>query len=132
MSTLTKRIISPDKLVWAGALLIAALGLIHLVEAPDELEEATYLGLLFLANFGGAVVAAIGIYRNYRWGWLFGVMLAGGSFVGYVVSRTMGLPGLPVEEWLQPLGVLALLVEALFVGLYLTIFFRLAKEARTD
>jgi hypothetical protein len=132
MSTLTKRIISPDKLVWAGALLIAALGLIHLVEAPDELEEATYLGLLFLANFGGAVVAAIGIYRNYRWGWLFGVMLAGGSFVGYVVSRTMGLPGLPVEEWLQPLGVLALLVEALFVGLYLTIFFRPAKEARTD
>jgi hypothetical protein len=26
---------------------------------PEELEEATYLGLLFLANFGGAVVAAI-------------------------------------------------------------------------
>src|SRR5215208_1463053 len=132
MSTLTKRIISPDKLVWAGALLVAALGLIHLVEAPDELQEATYLGLLFLANFGGAVVAAIGIYRNYRWGWLFGVMLAGGSFVGYVASCTVGLPSLDVEEWLQPLGVLALLVEALFVGLYLTIFVRPAKEARTD
>jgi len=66
MSTLTKRIISPDKLVWAGALLIAALVLIHLLEVPDELEETTYLGLLFLANFGGAVLAAIGIYRNYR------------------------------------------------------------------
>ena len=25
---------------------------------PEELEEATYLGLLILANFGGAVVAA--------------------------------------------------------------------------
>ena len=68
MSTLTKRIVSPDKLVWASILLIAALGLIHLLEAPEELEEATYLGLLFLANFGGAVVATIGIYRNYRWG----------------------------------------------------------------
>ena len=132
MSTLTKWIISPDKLVWAGALLIAALGLIHLVEAPDELEEATYLGLLFLANFGGAVVAAIGIYRNYRWGWLFGVMLAGGSFVGYVVSRTMGLPGLPVEEWLEPLGVISMLIEVLFVGLGLAIFAHPAKEARID
>jgi uncharacterized membrane protein YfcA len=132
MSTVTKRIISPDKLVWAGALLIAALGLIHLLKAPDELEEATYLGLLFLANFGGAVVAAIGIYRNYRWGWLLGVMLAGGSFVGYVVSCTVSLPKLDVEEWLQPLGVLALLVEDLYVGLYLTIFVRPAKEARTD
>ena len=38
-------------------MLIMALGLIHLLEAPEELEEATYLGLLFLANFGGAVVA---------------------------------------------------------------------------
>jgi hypothetical protein len=132
MSTLTKRIISPDMLVLAGALLIAALGLIHLLEAPDELEEATYVGLLFLANFGGAVVAAIGIYRNYRWGWLFGVTLAGGSFVGYVVSRTVGLPGLDIEEWLEPLGMLSLLVEALFVGLYLTSLIRPAKEARTD
>jgi hypothetical protein len=42
-----------------------------------------------------------------------------------VVSRTVGLPGLPVEEeWLEPLGVLSLLVEALFVGLYLTVFVR--------
>jgi uncharacterized membrane protein YfcA len=132
MSTLTKRIISPDKLVWAGVLLIAALGLIHLLEAPEELEEATYLGVLFLANFGGAIVAAIGIYRNYGWGWILGVMLAGGSFVGYVVSSTVGLPGLEVEEWLQPVGVLALLVESLFVGLCLTIFIRPTKEASID
>jgi uncharacterized membrane protein YfcA len=132
MSTVTKRIISPDKLVWAGALLIAALGLIHLLKARDELEEATYLGLLFLANFGGAVVAAIGLTRNDRWAWLPGVILAGGSFVGNGVSCTVRQPKLDVEEWLQPLGVHALLVEALYVGLYLTIFVRPAKEARTD
>src|SRR5829696_5507403 len=132
MSTLTKWIISPDKLVWAGALLIAALGLIHLVEAPDELEEATYLGLLFLANFGGAVVAAIGIFRGHKWGWGLGALLAGGAFVGYVISRTLGLPGMPVEEWLVPLGVISLLVEGLFMGLGLAIFARPAKEARID
>ena len=133
MSTSTKRIISPGKLAWVGTSLIAVVGLIHLLEVPEELEEVTYLGLLFLANFGGAVVAAIGIYRNYRWGWSLGALVAGGAFVGYVVSRTIGLPGLPVEEeWLEPLGVLALLVEALFVGLCLTIFVRSAKEARMD
>ncbi len=132
MGTWTKHIISPDKRVWAGIFLITALGLIHLLEAPEELEEVTYLGLLFLANFGGAVVAAIGIYRNYRWGWLLGVLVAGGAFVGYVVSCTVGLPGLEVEEWLQPLGLLSLLVEGLFIGLYLTILVRPAKEARID
>jgi hypothetical protein len=28
------------------------------------------------------------------------------------------------EEWLEPLGVLSLIVEALFVGLFLTVFVR--------
>jgi hypothetical protein len=55
-------------------------------------------------------------------GWFLGLLVAGGAFAGYVISRTVGLPGLPVEtEWLEPLGVLSLLVEALFVGVYLAI-----------
>ena len=119
MSTSAKQIVSPDKLVLAGILSIAAIGLIHLLEVPDELEEATYLGLLFLANCGAAVVAAIGIYRNDRWGWILGAVLAAGSFAGYVVSRTVGLPGMEVEDWLQPSGVLAMLAEGLFIGLWL-------------
>jgi uncharacterized membrane protein YfcA len=89
------------------------------------LEEGSYTGLLYLANFVGALAAATGIYREKRWGWALGLLVAAGAFVGYVVSRTVGLPGLPVEtEWLEPLGVLSLIVEALFVGLYLTVFIR--------
>ena len=114
----------------AGTALISAVGLIHLLEAPEELEEVTYLGLLFLANFGGAVVAAIGIYGGHRWGWGLGTLIAAGAFVGYVISRMIGLPGMPVEEWLEPMGVLSLLVEILFVGLGLSIFVRPTKEAR--
>ena len=39
----------------------------------------------------------------------------------YVVSRLFGLPGLPESEreWLNPQGVLSLIVEGLFVALYL-------------
>src|SRR5215204_1068119 len=93
-STPINRTIIPGKLAWAGVSLTAAVGLIHLLEVPEELEEATYLGLLFLANFGGAVVAAIGIYRGHKWGWGLGALLAGGAFVGYVISRTLGVPGM--------------------------------------
>ena len=107
------------KLMWAGVSLIAVVGLIHLIEAPEYFEEATYVGALFLANFVGAAVAAIGIYRGHGWGWGLGAIVASGAFVGYVLSRTIGLPGLPVDEWLEPLGVLSLLVEGLFVGLCL-------------
>ena len=115
----------PDGLVGAGISLIVIVGLIHLIDAPEDLEEGSYLGLLFLANFFGALTAAIGIYRGNKWGWVLGLLVAGGAFAGYVISRTVGLPWLAVEtEWLEPLGVLSLLVEGLYVGLCLAILVR--------
>jgi hypothetical protein len=122
MSTLSIRDTTiSEKLVGAGISLIIIVGLIHLINSPGDLEEGSYTGLLYLANFLGALTAAIGIYRGRSWGWSLGVLVAGGAFVAYVISRTVGLPGLPVEEeWLEPLGLLSMLVEALFVGLYLT------------
>ena len=112
-------------LVGAGISLIVVVGLIHLINSPGDLEEGAYKGVLYLANFFGALAAAVGIYRGERWGWALGLLVAVGAFAGYVVSRTVGLPGLPVEtEWLEPLGVLSLIVEALFVGLCLAIFAR--------
>jgi hypothetical protein len=124
MSTLSIRgTTSSERLVGAGISLIVIVGLIHLINSPGDLEEGSYTGLLYLANFFGAILAAIGIYRGRSWGWSLGALVAIGAFAGYVISRTVGLPGLGVEEeWLEPLGVLSLLVEALFVGLYLMVF----------
>ena len=60
-------------LSWAGAALISIVGLIHLLLVGEHFEAATYLGLMFLANFVGAAVAALGIYLGaYRWAWLLG------------------------------------------------------------
>jgi uncharacterized membrane protein YfcA len=114
-----------ERLVGAGISLIVIVGLIHLINSPEDLQEGSYTGVLYLANFAGALTAAIGIYRGRSWGWSLGALVSAGAFAGYVISRTVGLPGLGVEEeWLEPLGVLSLIVEALFVGLYLTVFVR--------
>jgi uncharacterized membrane protein YfcA len=111
-----------ERLVGAGISLIVIVGLIHLINSPGDLQEGSYTGVLYLANFLGALAAAVGIYRGKRWGWALGLLVAGGAFAGYVISRTVGLPGLPVEtEWLEPLGVLSLVVEALFVGVCLAV-----------
>ena len=115
-------------LVGAGIALILVVGLIHLINSPEDLEAGSYTGMLYLANFLGALAAAVGIYRGSRWGWALGLLIAGGAFVAYLISRTVGLPGLPVEtEWLEPLGVLSLIVELMFVGAFLAIFVR-SKE----
>ena len=48
----------------AGIALLVVVGMVHLIEAPEYFEDATYLGLLFLANFAGAILAATGIYKG--------------------------------------------------------------------
>ncbi|KPV53002.1 hypothetical protein SE17_12170, partial [Kouleothrix aurantiaca] len=103
-------------LIWLGIALILVTGLVHFIDAPDAFEEVTYKGLLFVANGIGAIVAAYGIWKNERWGWALGLVIAAASFAAYVASRTVGLPQLPAEpdEWLEPPGVVSLVAEGLF------------------
>lgn len=115
---------------WLAIAAILGTGLIHVVDARDAFGEATYKGLLFVGNGVGALVAAIGIYRDHRTlGWLLGLLVAGGAILAYVASRTIGLPGLPAEPdaWLEPLGVASLLCETAFV-----ILFAVTSKARPD
>jgi hypothetical protein len=109
---------SPSRSINAIAVVaIVVTGLIHLMTARDSFGEATYKGVLFVANGIGALVAAVGVSRDRDWGWLLGALVAGGAFVGYVLSRTAGLPGLPAEPdaWFEPLGVASLIAEVVFL-----------------
>ncbi len=115
---------------WLAIAAILGTGLIHLLEARDAFGDATYKGLLFVANAAGALVAAVGLYRNQQAvGWLLGVLVAGGALLAYVASRTVGLPGLPAEPaaWLEPRGVASLACESLFV-----ILFVFSRKVRAD
>jgi len=104
---------------WLGVLLILETGLLHIMTAQLEYEEAAYMGYLFLANFLGALIAALGIYRKQTWGWVLGLVIAIGSIAGYAWSRTLGMPGMEVEEWFTPYGAVALSIEGAFVILFL-------------
>lgn len=46
--------------------------------------------------------------------------MAAGAFVGYALSRTVGLPQIPAEPdaWFEPLGIASFVAEGLFVVLY--------------
>lgn len=106
------------KLKWLGIGLLILIGVLHLFLAPSEYEEMPLLGYLFVANFVAALAAAVGIRRGATWGWVLGFWVAAGALAGYVVTRTVGLPGMEVEEWLYPVGLLAMLLEGAFVALF--------------
>jgi hypothetical protein len=79
------------------------------------------MGVGFVVNLIGALIAAVGIYRDALWGWILGALVAGGALVMFVVSRLVGLPGFEhaVGRWSGPLGIISLIVEVLFLAVFL-------------
>lgn len=50
--------------------------------------------------------------------------IAAGSIIGYILSRTVGLPLIPPEpeNWFEPLGVVSLLVESAYVIIFVIVY----------
>ena len=98
----------------AGSL--GLVGLIHLILAPEYFSEQAYIGVLFVL---GAI--ALGAFALRLWrgddvpSWLLGALTMAGMGVGFVLSRTVGLPGFHEGEW-ELSGLVCLLLEAGFVG----------------
>lgn len=110
-------------LLWLAIIAIIVTGIVHFIDAPDAFHEVSYKGWLFCLNGLGAVLAAVGIYLGKKsWGWNLGFLIAALSIILYAFSRTVGLPGLPAEpdEWFEPLGVVSLLAESIFVVVFIT------------
>lgn len=104
---------------WTAIFLILAIGILHYITAAEEYSEARYMGVLFLANFLGSLVSAFGIARRkLGWGWILGVIIAAGSIIGYIQSRTIGMPAMEVEAWYDPIGIPAVLIESAFLALF--------------
>lgn len=104
--------------------LLLVIGAIHLIDAREAYGDAAYKGALFLANGVGSIVAAVGVARGARsWGWGLGLAIAVSAFVGYALSRTVGLPLLPAEPdaWFEPLGIASFVAEGVFALLALTV-----------
>ena len=113
--------LAPGVVRAVGALLALAVTVAHVADqggvtaftAPD------WLGWGYrVIEVGGVLVAAATLWPSSgRVGWAAGVLLGVGPFIGYLTSRTVGVPGDPgdVGNWSDWLGTLALVVEAALI-----------------
>ena len=108
-----------DQVVRAVAVVaLGGVALIHLLELQGKLAEVAYLGVGYVALIIGCVVAAaMLVHRNSRTGWMLAGGVALATFVGYGLTRTVGLP-LSTDDignWLEPMGLASLFVEGTVV-----------------
>ena len=116
-----------------AAIGLAGVALIHLLDLPGQLSETPYMFVLYLALMVSSVALAgalIGTSDARVWG--AATVLSALVIVGYVLSRTTGLPQSSddVGNWSEPLGIASLFVEGSLVTLGSVVL--LARRVRPE
>ena len=98
----------------AGIVGLGGLSLTHVLNLQDMLEEAPYLGILYFGPIiGGLLLAGMLVRKDSSLAWIAGGALSFMVIIGYVLTRTTGLPNASgdVGNWSLPLGLASLFVE---------------------
>ncbi len=99
---------------------LAGVALIHLLDAPGKFTETPYLGWMYVALIAGCLVVAGALVRTSDpRAWAVAAALPAGAIIGYVLTRTTGLPQATddIGNWGEPLGIASLFVEGSLVAL---------------
>jgi hypothetical protein len=82
----------------------------------------------YMVEISSTISAAL-IIRGKTFGWLLGLASSIGPMTGYILSRTMGLPGDSgdVGNWGYLLGTASLIVEGCFVVLAMICLARIGR-----
>ena len=109
-----------EQLLRRGLAAVGLLGiaLIHLLDVQGKFAETPYLGVGYVLLIASALgVAELLVRRESPMLWLATGALAASALLGYVVSRTTGLPDATgdIGNWLEPLGLASLFAEGVVV-----------------
>ena len=115
MPSITNPALSADPAVrGAAATGLVTVGVIHALEIPGQLAFAAWL----TAGFFLLAVAAplLGLWLLIRPGWrswLAGGLASAGALAGYILTRSVAVPGDATDRgnWLEPLGLAAIMIE---------------------
>ena len=107
-----------------GALALAGLAVIHVVDLPGTLGPTPLVGLGYLGIIAAAIlIAGVLIARPHWLAWAAAAAVAGSAMGGYVLTRALrgGFLGdhHDVGNWHCPLGIAALSVESVILLLVL-------------
>ena len=94
---------------------LAGIALIHLLDLPGKFGETPYLAWMYIALIVGCIaVGGALIHSGSRKAWAACAGLSISVLLGFVLSRTTGLPSATgdIGNWGEPLGIASMFVEA--------------------
>lgn len=113
---------------------LAGIGLIHLLDSIGKYSETRYLFWMYMALIVGSLATAAAVlFSRARLPFLVAAVLAASALIGYVFSRTTGLPNATddIGNWTEPLGLASLFVEGAVVTASLAAYAVLPAKSKT-
>jgi len=94
---------------------LATVAAIHILDLPGKLAETPYLGVMYIVLIIAAFVLTERLFVvGSRLDFIAAAALSAVVIVAFTINRTVGMPGATgdIGNWLEPLGLLSLVVEA--------------------
>jgi hypothetical protein len=94
---------------------LAGIAAVHVLDLPGKWAETQYLAWGYILVIVAAAILCERLFRNTKpTNFLATAGLALAVFAGFVVNRSVGMPGAmdDIGNWFEPLGLLSLAVEA--------------------
>jgi hypothetical protein len=127
---------TPAVVAITAAGLLIAIAIIHLQDQGGLLgsESPTWLKWGYYLVELTSLVAAVLVARKKTAGWVLGLGASVGPFTGYILSRSVGIPGDSgdIGNWGYTLGTVSLLVEGAFVIIACVCLYRIYRVQGTD
>jgi predicted membrane channel-forming protein YqfA (hemolysin III family) len=104
---------------YAGIACLAAVMAIHTSELSGKTEEVAYLGFGYVLLIAASLVSVVLLAQRDIRGWVLGGVTCAATIVGYVLTRTTGLPKShdDVGNWSETIAIWALAAEGVMVVL---------------
>jgi hypothetical protein len=99
---------------------LVGIALIHFLDGFSTIDESKFVfGLYVMLMIVTLLAGGILLRTDSRRAWMLAGGVAGLTLLGFLLTRTTGLPGFPdnVGNWLEPLGLASLWVEGMVLVL---------------
>jgi hypothetical protein len=99
---------------------LTGIALVHLVQLPDTAHQMPGLAVLFgLLTLTTAALASALVHSDNQRVWQVAALTSTAALAGYILTRSAAMPldNGDVGNWLEPLGLVALFIEAALLAL---------------